>query len=111
VELLYRAINDWRQKELEFIESNRWGPDRKAALAQVAEMELNLLADLEKAKSKIKKGLKEKVIEKAFRKVNQPHSRSSVPVVVPLCSARKIIINSKENGLNCGSRWVIRHVP
>ena len=66
---MYRAINEWRQKELDLIEAHRWGADRKAALAQVTEMELDLLLDLERARSRIKKGLKQKVVENTFHKV------------------------------------------
>jgi len=69
VELLYRAINAWRKEEEEFVKTNRWGAERKAALACLTEMEADLLLELERTKTRIKEKSREDNIQKQFRKV------------------------------------------
>ena len=71
MELLYRAINEWRRKEVAFIEAHRWGADRKAALAEIMEMEADLLLDLERTKTIIRNSLEGKYVETAFHKVQE----------------------------------------
>jgi len=73
VELLYRAINEWRRKQVAFVEAHRWGADRKAALAEIMEKEADLLLDLERTKTMIQKNLQGRYIEKAFHKVRPEH--------------------------------------
>ncbi|OXA37969.1 IQ and ubiquitin-like domain-containing protein [Folsomia candida] len=53
LELLYREINNWREEQETYILKNRWGPERKAALATLAEMESDLLLELERTKRNI----------------------------------------------------------
>jgi hypothetical protein len=66
---LYRAINKWKAEQEEYIRANRWGAERKAALAQLAEMESDLLLDLEKARNRIINENRDKQTDKQFRKV------------------------------------------
>ncbi len=53
-----------------YVEAHRWGADRKAALAEIMEKEADLLLDLERTKTAIRKNLHSRYIEVAFHKVS-----------------------------------------
>jgi len=72
MELLYRAINAWRKEEEAFVKENRWGAERRAALATLTEMEADLLLDLEKTKNKIKVTHRDDYINSTFTKMGKP---------------------------------------
>jgi len=71
LELLYRAINAWRKEEEQYVDDNRWGPERKAALATLADMEADLLLDLERTKNRINVQERENRNIKVFDKVSR----------------------------------------
>lgn len=72
IELLYRAINLWRKEQEEYVMKNRWGAERKAALAILTEMEGDLLLDLERTRKKIKDFGRERMINSQFSKMGKP---------------------------------------
>ncbi|CAL8128780.1 unnamed protein product [Orchesella dallaii] len=72
IELLYRAINLWRKEQEEYVVRNRWGAERKAALAILTEMEADLLLDLERTRKRIKEEGRGTLIEKQFSKMGKP---------------------------------------
>jgi hypothetical protein len=71
LELLYRAINAWRKEQEKFVNENRWGPERKAALATLAEVESDLLLDLERARNRINVQERENRTLRVFEKVGK----------------------------------------
>lgn len=54
---------------MDYIIANRWGAEKKAALADVIEKEADLLLDLERAKNKILEHKGETIVEDLFKKV------------------------------------------
>lgn len=72
IELLYRAINLWRKEQEEYVVRNRWGAERKAALAILTEMEADLLLDLERTRKTIKEKGRDNLIEAQFSKMGKP---------------------------------------
>lgn len=72
IELLYRAINMWRKDQEEYVVKNRWGAERKAALAILTEMEADLLLDLERTRKRIKEDGRDHMIETQFNRMGKP---------------------------------------
>lgn len=72
LELLYRAINVWRQEQEEWVNANRWGGEKKAALGILTDIESDLLLDLERTKNRINVQERETKILRYFDKMGQP---------------------------------------
>ncbi|CAG7728638.1 unnamed protein product [Allacma fusca] len=72
IELLYRAINTWRKQEVDYVLMNRWGAEKKAALADIMEKEADLLLDLERAKTKIINEKNKHLVEDLYKKMGSP---------------------------------------
>lgn len=72
LELLYRAINVWRQEQEDWVNLNRWGAEKKAALAALTDIESDLLLDLERTKNRIEVQERGNKILREFERMGHP---------------------------------------
>jgi IQ and ubiquitin-like domain-containing protein len=68
-ELLYSALEKWRNEEMSKINETKTGAARKAALAMLVDQEAELIATIERYKIEAGKENKEKDIQKLLQKV------------------------------------------
>jgi hypothetical protein len=69
-EILYNALEKWRNEELARINATKTGAARKAALAILVDQEAELIATIERYKIEASKENKEKKIQSLLEKVN-----------------------------------------
>jgi hypothetical protein len=94
-EILYNALEKWRNEELAKINATKTGAARKAALAILVDQEAELIATIERYKIEASKENKEKKIQNLLEKVHSLANYNKNYKIYP-CFIKILDVNAKK---------------